>query len=177
MAQLVFLTHHFHSEYIPEKMPLLDTFLQWHIVLNVDNDLTSYWFDYYKILQYNMNSDAIDSRTRRIFPDPWRIFPDLWRIFPDPWRIFPDPGKSCGPGYQSPRDAMENGPREKIIYVPCIRVNTGASHLPDYLATVDVDPESPTYCQVRLKQLHCDLKCVCDKFYFHCCWIVNGVGM
>lgn len=40
------------------------------------------------------------------------------------------------------------GPREKLIYVPCILTGTGVQK-PDYLATVDVDPESSNYCQVR----------------------------
>ncbi|EHA97362.1 Selenium-binding protein 1, partial [Heterocephalus glaber] len=52
----------------------------------------------------------------------------------------------CGPGYPSPREAMK-GPREEIIYLPCIYRNTG-TEAPDYLATVDIDPNSPQYCQV-----------------------------
>uniref|UniRef100_A0AAY5KFD7 Methanethiol oxidase n=1 Tax=Esox lucius TaxID=8010 RepID=A0AAY5KFD7_ESOLU len=51
--------------------------------------------------------------------------------------------KGCGPGYKSPLDAMK-GPREEIVYLPCIYRNTGIQK-PDYLATVDVDPKSPTY--------------------------------
>uniref|UniRef100_A0A670K9E2 Methanethiol oxidase n=1 Tax=Podarcis muralis TaxID=64176 RepID=A0A670K9E2_PODMU len=49
------------------------------------------------------------------------------------------------------------GPREKLIYVPCILTGTGTQQ-PDYLATVDVDPESPCYCQVihRLPMLYID---------------------
>lgn len=39
------------------------------------------------------------------------------------------------------------GPREEIVYVPCIYRNTGRKK-PDFLATVDVDPKSPHYCQV-----------------------------
>ncbi|XP_074927484.1 LOW QUALITY PROTEIN: methanethiol oxidase-like [Chelonoidis abingdonii] len=39
------------------------------------------------------------------------------------------------------------GPREEIVYLPCIYRNTGIEK-PDYLATVDVDPKSPHYCQV-----------------------------
>lgn len=39
------------------------------------------------------------------------------------------------------------GPREEIVYLPCIYRNTGIE-APDYLATVDVDPRSPQYCQV-----------------------------
>lgn len=40
------------------------------------------------------------------------------------------------------------GPREEIVYLPCIYRNT-STEAPDYLATVDVDPKSPQYCQVR----------------------------
>ncbi|XP_069506386.1 methanethiol oxidase-like [Ambystoma mexicanum] len=53
---------------------------------------------------------------------------------------------ACGPGYKTPLDAMK-GPREEILYVACIYRNTGIEK-PDYLATVDVDPKSPTYSQV-----------------------------
>ncbi len=53
-----------------------------------------------------------------------------------------------GPGYRSPLDAFRNAPREELIYMPCICVNTVSKHLPDYVATVDVNPESPTYSQV-----------------------------
>ncbi|XP_013390785.1 selenium-binding protein 1-like isoform X2 [Lingula anatina] len=58
--------------------------------------------------------------------------------------------KACqevGPGYKSPLDAMRNAPREKIVYVPCIRRNTATTG-PDYLATVDIDPHSKNYCKV-----------------------------
>lgn len=33
------------------------------------------------------------------------------------------------------------------MYLPCIYRNTGTLK-PDYLATVDVEPTSPTYCKV-----------------------------
>nr|prf selenium binding protein [Mus musculus] len=52
----------------------------------------------------------------------------------------------CGPGYSTPLEAMK-GPREEIVYLPCIYRNTG-TEAPDYLATVDVDPKSPQYSQV-----------------------------
>ncbi|XP_015472190.1 methanethiol oxidase isoform X1 [Parus major] len=55
---------------------------------------------------------------------------------------------TCGPGYPSPLEAMK-GPRERLLYLPCIYRNTGIN-IPDFLATVDVDPQSPQYCQVRL---------------------------
>ncbi|KAJ9579806.1 hypothetical protein L9F63_004552, partial [Diploptera punctata] len=62
-------------------------------------------------------------------------------------------GECQGPGYKTPLDAMKNGPREKIVYVPCIQPLAQEKKLPDYLATVDVDPNSPTYSKVihRLK--------------------------
>ncbi len=50
-----------------------------------------------------------------------------------------------GPGYATPLDAYNNGPREKLLYVPAV-VADGSR--PDYLTTVDVDPESSTYSQV-----------------------------
>ncbi|CAM9983157.1 unnamed protein product [Lampetra fluviatilis] len=70
----------------------------------------------------------------------------------------------CGPGFKTPLDAMK-GPREEIVYVPCIYRNTGVDK-PDYLSTVDVDPDSPTYCQVihRLP-----MPCVKDELH-HSGW-------
>ncbi|NXT74651.1 SBP1 oxidase, partial [Zapornia atra] len=53
---------------------------------------------------------------------------------------------ACGPGFASPLDAMK-GKSEEIVYVPCIYRNTGRQK-PDFLATVDVNPVSPQYCQV-----------------------------
>jgi hypothetical protein len=41
---------------------------------------------------------------------------------------------------------MTAGAREKLLYVPCIIPDQKSR--PDYLATVDVDPESATYSQV-----------------------------
>jgi selenium-binding protein 1 len=52
----------------------------------------------------------------------------------------------AGPGYASPLEAMK-APREEFLYVTCIHTNTGVSE-PDFLAVVDVNPQSPTYCQV-----------------------------
>jgi len=52
----------------------------------------------------------------------------------------------CGPGYASPEAAMK-AEKEKLLYV--IALYTGSDiQEPDYLATVDVDPHSPTYSQV-----------------------------
>ncbi|WVZ67697.1 hypothetical protein U9M48_016741 [Paspalum notatum var. saurae] len=52
-----------------------------------------------------------------------------------------------GPGYATPLEAMEKGPREKLIYVTCVYNGTGINK-PDFLATVDLDPSSPTYSQL-----------------------------
>ena len=55
---------------------------------------------------------------------------------------------SCcaGPGYASPQEATK-APREKIVYTVCIYTGTGIEK-PDYLATIDVDQESPTYGKI-----------------------------
>jgi len=52
----------------------------------------------------------------------------------------------CGPGYASPEEAMQAAP-EQVLYTTALYVGTGIQQ-PDYLATVDVDPASPTYSQV-----------------------------
>ena len=52
----------------------------------------------------------------------------------------------CGPGYASPQEAMQ-AEREKVLYTIALYGGTGVQ-APDYLATVDVDPSSPTYSQV-----------------------------
>lgn len=54
---------------------------------------------------------------------------------------------SCckGPGYSTPLEAFTKGPREKLLYVVCVQPDQTKQ---DYLATVDVDPKSPTYSQV-----------------------------
>ncbi|XP_055596087.1 methanethiol oxidase-like [Uranotaenia lowii] len=53
----------------------------------------------------------------------------------------------CGPGYATPLDAVRDGPREKLLYVVTVQPDLDEPH-GDYLSTVDVDPESSTYCQV-----------------------------
>src|ERR671933_2503760 len=52
----------------------------------------------------------------------------------------------CGPGYASPEEATR-AEREKLLYAAALYVGTGIEE-PDYLATIDVDPSSPTYSQV-----------------------------
>lgn len=42
---------------------------------------------------------------------------------------------------------MKNGPREKILYVITVQPNLTEPH-GDYLSTIDVDPDSSTYCQI-----------------------------
>jgi selenium-binding protein 1 len=49
----------------------------------------------------------------------------------------------CDRTWATPADAMKS-PAETLAYVPCIRTGTGVD-LPDYLATIDVDPKSATY--------------------------------
>ncbi len=52
----------------------------------------------------------------------------------------------CSPGYATPADAMQ-AEKEKLLYAIALYTGTGIEQ-PDYLATVDVDPNSPTYSQV-----------------------------
>jgi hypothetical protein len=54
---------------------------------------------------------------------------------------------SCGPGYPSPKEAMEKAERERVLYTMALYVGTGVEE-PDYLATVDVGTELSTYSQV-----------------------------
>uniref|UniRef100_A0A804QWX1 Selenium-binding protein 2 n=1 Tax=Zea mays TaxID=4577 RepID=A0A804QWX1_MAIZE len=60
-----------------------------------------------------------------------------------------------GLGYATSLEAMEKGPREKLVYITCVYNGTGINKL-DYLATMDLDPDSPTYSQVihRLSVTH-----------------------
>jgi len=53
-----------------------------------------------------------------------------------------------GGGFSSPLEAMKSAP-EDILYIPAVlnRSFDGSEH-PDYLATVDVNPKSPTFSQV-----------------------------
>jgi len=49
-----------------------------------------------------------------------------------------------GPGYASPADAVQNAPREEIVYVAGLYEGTGVEE-PDFLAVVDVHPDSDAY--------------------------------
>lgn len=53
---------------------------------------------------------------------------------------------ASGPGYATPLDAIK-GPREKILYTTGIYTGTGIDK-PDFLATIDADPDSETYGSV-----------------------------
>ncbi|WP_158056667.1 selenium-binding protein SBP56-related protein [Halorussus halophilus] len=52
-----------------------------------------------------------------------------------------------GPGYATPQAAVEQSEREKVAYVMSLYVGTDVD-APDFLAVVDVDPESDTYAEV-----------------------------
>ena len=51
-----------------------------------------------------------------------------------------------GPGYASPEDARSQPP-ERVAYVACLYEGTGIEE-PDFIAVVDVDPESDSYSQI-----------------------------
>lgn len=52
----------------------------------------------------------------------------------------------CGPGFATPAEATQ-AEREQVGYTVALYTGTDV-HEPDYLATVDFDPDSPTYSQV-----------------------------
>jgi methanethiol oxidase len=52
----------------------------------------------------------------------------------------------AGPGYASPQDALRQPP-EQLAYVACLYEGTGIER-PDFLAVVDVNPQSDTYSQI-----------------------------
>lgn len=60
----------------------------------------------------------------------------------------------AGRTFATPADAMA-GPRESLLYVTAVHTGAGVQS-PDYLATVDVDPASPSYSRVvhRLPMPH-----------------------
>ena len=70
----------------------------------------------------------------------------------------------CGPGYASPAEAMK-APREKLLYTIAIYTGTGIQK-PDYLATIDNDPDSPTYSQVISR---CEVPGIGDELH-HMGW-------
>ena len=70
----------------------------------------------------------------------------------------------CGPGYASPLEAMK-APREELLYTIAIYVGTGIQ-APDYLATIDANPSSPTYSQVISR---CEMPGIGDELH-HMGW-------
>lgn len=56
-------------------------------------------------------------------------------------------GAACCRTYATVADAIAS-PRETVAYVPAIRVGTPSSDRPDYLATIDLDPQSRSWGQV-----------------------------
>lgn len=65
---------------------------------------------------------------------------------------FPEVMSGCcddGSLGMSPVDFMV-GPREKIMYVSCLQpaLQNGKNGKSDYLATIDIDPDSPKFCEV-----------------------------
>ncbi|XP_017767162.1 PREDICTED: selenium-binding protein 1 isoform X2 [Eufriesea mexicana] len=61
--------------------------------------------------------------------------------------MFKNQGSSgcSGPGYKSPKAAILEGPREKLMYVVCVHTDSNKS---DVLCTVDIDPTSDDYCKI-----------------------------
>ncbi len=53
----------------------------------------------------------------------------------------------CGPGYASPTEAIK-APRELLLYTVALYIGTGIQK-PDYLATIDADPDSRVCCTSR----------------------------
>lgn len=54
--------------------------------------------------------------------------------------------QTSGPGFASPREAMK-APREEFLYVSALHTGTGVNE-PDFIATVDVHPDSDRYGQI-----------------------------
>ena len=52
----------------------------------------------------------------------------------------------AGPGYASPQEALRQPP-EEVIYVACLYAGAGIEE-PDFIAVVDVNPESETYGEI-----------------------------
>ncbi|TYL39470.1 selenium-binding protein [Natronococcus pandeyae] len=52
-----------------------------------------------------------------------------------------------GPGYATPQAAIEESEREKLAYVMSLYAGTDVDE-PDFVAVVDLDPDSETYCEI-----------------------------
>lgn len=53
----------------------------------------------------------------------------------------------AGPGYATPQAAIEESERETLAYVMGLYVGTDIDE-PDFVAVVDLDPDSETYCEI-----------------------------
>src|SRR5437764_11986881 len=84
-----------------------------------------------------------------------------------------DDHAACGPGYASPQEAMA-AEREKVLYTVALYGGTGIS-APDYLATVDVDPASPTYSQVISRTPVSSIDDELHHFGWNACSSCHGV--
>ncbi|GFT96683.1 hypothetical protein NPIL_609681, partial [Nephila pilipes] len=47
-------------------------------------------------------------------------------------------------GYNSPLEAFNSTQKEKFAYVVCISAKWNSNNKPDFVATIDLDPSSPT---------------------------------
>ena len=82
-----------------------------------------------------------------LFCDPYGRIQTAWKAVMRGSLVSEDSvAMCCGPGYASPAEAMK-APREKLLYTVALYIGTGIEK-PDYLATIDADPQSPTYSQV-----------------------------
>ncbi|KAF8764164.1 Methanethiol oxidase like protein [Argiope bruennichi] len=68
--------------------------------------------------------------------------------------------------YKSPLEAFNSGHKEKLAYVTCVSAKWKTSEKPDFVATIDLDPESPTYSKIihKLEAIH-----IGDEFH-HTGW-------
>lgn len=62
-------------------------------------------------------------------------------------------------GYSSPLEAYNQGRREKLAYVTCISAKWETTGKHDFVATIDLDPQSSTYSKVN--KLLCMIIGVC----------------
>lgn len=51
-------------------------------------------------------------------------------------------------GYNSPLEAFNSGQKEKLAYVTCISAKWKTNNKPDFVATIDLNPASPTYSKI-----------------------------
>ncbi len=66
------------------------------------------------------------------------------------------PTASCCRTYATVADAIASA-RETVAYVPCIRVTTASATKPDYLATIDLNPDSNILWENRFIAWKCQM--------------------